>query len=65
MTQELLFNMLGVRREGGNLAAAKLQSLGAIRYSRGQITEVDRSKLERACCECYAAVKDETDRLGI
>jgi CRP-like cAMP-binding protein len=65
MTQELLSNMLGVRREGVNLAAAKLQSLGAIRYSRGQITVIDRSKLERECCECYAAVKDEADRLSI
>ena len=56
MTQEHLSNMLGVRREGVNSAAAKLQSLGAIRYSRGQITVIDRSKLERECCECYAAV---------
>jgi hypothetical protein len=55
--------MLGVRREGVNSAATKLQSLGAIRYSRGQITVVDRTKLERECCECYAAVKNETDRL--
>ena len=63
MTQELISNMLGVRREGVNSAATKLQRLGAIRYSRGQITVVDRSKLERECCECYAAVKKETDRL--
>ena len=63
MTQELLSNVLGVRREGVNSAAAKLQSLGAIRYSRGQITVIDRSKLERECCECYAVVKRETDRL--
>jgi hypothetical protein len=63
MTQELISNMLGVRREGVNSAATKLQSLGAIRYSRGQITVVDRTKLERECCECYAAVKNETDRL--
>jgi CRP-like cAMP-binding protein len=63
MTQELISNMLGVRREGVNSAATKLQSLGAIRYSRGQITIVDRSKLERECCECYVAVKKETDRL--
>ncbi len=63
MTQELLSNMLGVRREGVNSAAARLQSLGAIRYSRGQITVLDRSKLEDECCECYAAVKNETDRL--
>jgi CRP-like cAMP-binding protein len=63
MTQELLSNVLGVRREGVNSAAAKLQNLGAIRYSRGQITVIDRSKLERECCECYAVVKRETDRL--
>ena len=63
MTQEHLSNMLGVRREGVSSAATKLQSLGAIRYSRGQITVIDRSKLERECCECYAAVKEETDRL--
>ena len=56
MTQEHLSNMLGVRREGVTSAAAKLQSLGAIRYSRGQITVIDRSKLERECCECYTAV---------
>ena len=56
MTQEHLSNMLGVRREGVNSAAAKLQSLGAIRYSRGQITVIDRSKLEAECCECYTAV---------
>lgn len=63
MTQEHLSNMLGVRREGVNSAAAKLQSLGAIRYSRGQITVIDRSKLESGCCECYAVVKSETNRL--
>jgi CRP-like cAMP-binding protein len=63
LTQELISNTLGVRREGVNSAAAKLQNLGAIRYSRGQITVVDRSKLERECCECYSAVKKETDRL--
>ncbi len=63
MTQEHLSNMLGVRREGVNSAAAKLQSLGAISYSRGQITVIDRSKLERECCECYAVLKNETDRL--
>jgi len=54
---------LGVRREGVNSAAAKLQSLGAIRYTRGQITVVNRSTLEDECCECYAAVKEENDRL--
>jgi CRP-like cAMP-binding protein len=63
MTQELISNALGVRREGVNSAATKLQSLGAIRYSRGQITVVDRSKLEVECCECYSAIKKETDRL--
>ena len=55
--------MLGVRREGVNLAATKLQSVGAIRYSRGQITVIDRSKLERGSCECYAVIKEETGRL--
>lgn len=64
MTQELISNMLGVRREGVNSAATKLQSLGAIRYSRGQITVVDRSKLEVECCECYTAIRRETDRLA-
>ena len=63
MTQELISNMLGVRREGVNSAATRLQSLGAIRYSRGKITVVDRSTLERECCECYTLVKKETDRL--
>jgi CRP-like cAMP-binding protein len=63
LTQEAISNMLGVRREGVSLAATKLQSLGAIRYSRGQITVVDRSKLERESCECYTAIKKETDRL--
>jgi len=63
LTQESISNMLGVRREGVNLAATKLQSLGAIRYSRGQITVIDRSKLERGCCECYAVIKEETGRL--
>jgi len=63
MTQELIANMLGVRREGVTEAAGKLQKLGAIRYSRGQIAVLDRRKLERLCCECYAVVKKETDRL--
>ena len=63
LTQELISNMLGVRREGVNSAATKLQSLGAIRYSRGQIIIVDRSKLERESCECYTAIKKETERL--
>jgi CRP-like cAMP-binding protein len=63
MTQELIANMLGVRREGVTEAAGKLQKLGVIEYSRGQITVLDRPKLERLCCECYAVVKKETDRL--
>lgn len=63
MTQELIANMLGVRREGVTEAAGKLQQLGAIKYSRGQITVLDRQQLESSCCECYAAVRRETDRL--
>ena len=63
MTQELIANMLGVRREGVTEAAGKLQKLGVIEYSRGQITVLDRSELERLSCECYAVVKKETDRL--
>lgn len=63
MTQELIANMLGVRREGVTEAAGKLQALGAIKYSRGHITVLDRPKLEALCCECYAVVKKETDRL--
>ena len=63
MTQELIANMLGVRREGVAAAAAKLQRLGAIRYIRGRLTVLDRPRLEELCCECYAVVKQETDRL--
>ncbi|WP_026375981.1 Crp/Fnr family transcriptional regulator [Aestuariibacter salexigens] len=63
MTQELIANMLGVRREGVTEAAGKLQKLGVIRYQRGHITVLDREKLEALCCECYATVRDETDRL--
>src|SRR5512147_2886997 len=63
MTQELIANMLGVRREGVTGAAGKLQKLGVIRYSRGKITVLDRPQLERLSCECYAVVKHETDRL--
>jgi CRP-like cAMP-binding protein len=63
MTQELIANMLGVRREGVTEGAGKLQSLGVIEYSRGQITVLDRPKLEEMCCECYAVVKKENDRL--
>ena len=63
MTQELIANMLGVRREGVTDAAGKLQRQGIIEYSRGQITVLDRAGLERLSCECYAVVKRETDRL--
>jgi CRP-like cAMP-binding protein len=63
MTQELIANMLGVRREGVTEAAGRLQKHGAIRYRRGQITVLDRAQLERTACECYAVVKRETDRL--
>jgi len=65
MTQELIADMLGVRREGVNEAAGKLQKLGVIRYSRGQMTALDRPKLEKLSCECYAVVKKETDRLRV
>ncbi|PSS58795.1 Crp/Fnr family transcriptional regulator [Pseudomonas sp. BBP2017] len=63
MTQELIANMLGVRREGVTEAAGKLQKLGVIEYSRGHIEVLDRAKLEALSCECYAVVKKETDRL--
>src|SRR6195256_1073982 len=63
MTQELISNMLGVRREGVTEAAGKLEKLGVIRYVRGQITVLDRPRLEQLCCECYAVVKKESDRL--
>jgi CRP-like cAMP-binding protein len=63
MTQELIANMLGVRREGVTEAAGKLQKLDVIRYARGQITVLNRPKLEQLCCECYTVVKKETDRL--
>jgi CRP-like cAMP-binding protein len=63
MTQELIANMLGVRREGVTDAAGKLQKLGVITYSRGQIKVVDRPQLEQLSCECYGVVKTETDRL--
>lgn len=63
MTQELIANMLGVRREGVTEAAGKLQKAGVIEYSRGHIEVLDRESLERLCCECYAVVKKETDRL--
>ena len=63
MTQELIADMLGVRREGVTLAAGRLQNAGAIKYVRGRITIVDRQKLEDTVCECYGVVKLEFDRL--
>jgi CRP-like cAMP-binding protein len=63
MTQELIANMLGVRREGVTKAAGSLQEAGLIHYSRGRITVPDRKKLEARVCECYAVVRKEYDRL--
>jgi CRP-like cAMP-binding protein len=63
MTQELIANMLGVRREGVTGAALKLQEAGLIRYARGHIKVLDRPGLEQRTCECYAVVKKEYDRL--
>jgi len=63
MTQELIANMLGVRREGVTEAALKLQQAGLISYARGHITVLDRAGLEKRTCECYAVVKLEYDRL--
>jgi CRP-like cAMP-binding protein len=63
MTQELIANMLGVRREGVTESAGRLQKLGVIRYSRGRIAVLDRARLEQLSCECYAVVKRESDRL--
>ncbi|WP_372866771.1 Crp/Fnr family transcriptional regulator [Pseudomonas sp.] len=63
MTQELIANMLGVRREGVTEAAGKLHRSGVIEYSRGRIKVINRPMLERMSCECYAVVKKETDRL--
>ena len=63
MTQELIANMLGVRREGVTDGASKLQKAGLIRYARGRITVLDRKGLEERVCECYAVVKQEYDRL--
>jgi Mn-dependent DtxR family transcriptional regulator len=63
MTQDLIANMLGVRREGVTTAAGKLQQIGLIRYSRGQITVLNRPGLEKRVCECYAVVKREFERL--
>lgn len=63
MTQELIANMLGVRREGVTEAAGKLQRAGLIEYSRGHIRVIDRANLEKQVCECYHVVKAEFDRL--
>lgn len=63
MTQELIANMLGVRREGVTQAAGKLHKLGIIKYNRGRIEVLDRPALERMSCECYSVVKQESDRL--
>lgn len=63
MTQELIANMLGVRREGVTEAALKLQAAGLIRYARGHIAVLDRPGLEQRTCECYQVVKTEYDRL--
>jgi CRP-like cAMP-binding protein len=63
MTQELIADMLGVRREGVTVAAGHLQDVGAISYVRGHITILDRQRLEETVCECYRVVKDEFDRL--
>src|SRR5580700_8725105 len=62
MTQELIANMLGVRREGVTEAAHRLQQSGLIRYTRGRISVLDRTGLEKRTCECYAVVKKEYDR---
>jgi Mn-dependent DtxR family transcriptional regulator len=63
MTQELIANMLGVRREGVTEAAGHVQKAGLIEYHRGHITVLDRPGLEARACECYAVVKKEYDRL--
>ena len=63
MTQELMANMLGVRREGVTEAAGRLQKAGVISYVRGRITVLDRARLEALSCECYLVVKKESDRL--
>jgi CRP-like cAMP-binding protein len=65
MTQELMANMLGVRREGVTAAAGRLQARGVIHYRRGRITVLDRAQLEKSACECYAVVKKESDRLSM
>jgi CRP-like cAMP-binding protein len=63
LTQELVANLLGVRREGVTVAALKLQQAGVIKYSRGHISVLDRRRLEERACECYAVAKKEYDRL--
>jgi CRP-like cAMP-binding protein len=63
MTQELIANMLGVRREGVTEAALNLQRVGLISYARGRISVLDRAALEKRTCECYAVVTTEYDRL--
>jgi Mn-dependent DtxR family transcriptional regulator len=63
VTQELIANLLGVRREGVTEAAGRLHAAGLITYRRGHITVLDRTGLERRSCECYAVVKREYDRL--
>jgi CRP-like cAMP-binding protein len=63
VTQELIANMLGVRREGVTHAAGQLQEAGLIRYHRGHISVIDRARLEKRACECYLSVKSEYDRL--
>lgn len=63
MTHEMISTMLGVRREGVSLAAGRLQKAGIINYARGQITIIDRARLETQVCECYKIVKTESDRL--
>jgi CRP-like cAMP-binding protein len=63
MAQKLIAHMLGVSREGVTEAAGKLRGAGLIRYSRGRITILDRPKLEKRVCECYAVVKKEMNRL--
>lgn len=63
ITQEMLANMLGVRLEGVTDSAGRLQHLGVIEYQRGNITVLDRPALEELSCECYAVVKEETDRM--
>lgn len=63
MTQELIANMLGVRREGVTVAAGRIQRAGAISYTRGEIEVLDRALVESLSCECYRVVRNETDRL--